>query len=53
MRRVRRRLPRPGTRRRRSRPHDMFDENDFDFPDDDEIDDWMVFQVVKDGELGS
>lgn len=40
--------PRPPARkacRRRSRPHDMFEPTDYDFPDDHEIEDWMLGQV--------
>jgi hypothetical protein len=41
-----RRVPRRRRRRnRRSRQHDMFDENDFDFPDDYDVEEWMIAQV--------
>lgn len=41
--RTRLRLP----RHRRSRPHDTFEPTDFDFPDDFDVEDWMVAQAIE------
>lgn len=34
-------------RRPRRRPHDMWGPTDYDFPDDYEIDDWMIGQPAE------
>jgi hypothetical protein len=48
----RQRHPREGRRldrailRRRWRPHDMFEPTDYDFPDDQEVEEWMIARVT-------
>jgi hypothetical protein len=39
----------------RHRPHDMFEATDYDFPDDYEVEDWMVARTKEttNGEMGS
>jgi hypothetical protein len=44
--------PREGCRlarailRRRKRPHYMFEPTDYDFPDDQEVEEWMIARVT-------